>query len=447
MYIKSSLIKVFPSAYRSGTDNETTATVFDPESKLTVEDNMAGFYRHSLSKDSFVVSLDSAGGSGLYVQSLSFVIYGYYFSVSDISSIVSSLNPTNGSSVYAHIYVRNGNGNTDYTFESLTNDAGAVGALDATSSTDASPLPATYSFQGIVFDQSSTPTVTRSGCTAHTLKLFSVSVNTVGGCWLSGSSYYQAVLYEGAVYELDAVRVYDGSASVHTALANQASSLSAEAERAKTAEKTNADNLNRHVADTTDNPHKVTKAQVGLGNCDNTSDADKPISGKQAAVNKTLSDDISTDKGIMDSHIADTSNPHSVTKEQVGLGNCDNTSDLGKPISTLTQAALDKKQATLSVSNGTTVRLTLSNNVLSGSYALPTADTSNLGGVRICDTLTTTGADADKAVYSKTVSKGLAIMSATYTAAISKEDTAIRALFGDQVTYTYSAGTLYITAK
>ena len=43
----------------------------------------------------------------------------------------------------------------------------------------------------------------------------------------------------------------------------------------------------------------------------------------------------------LSSHIANKSNPHEVTKAQVGLGNVDNTSDLNKPISTATQAALD----------------------------------------------------------------------------------------------------------
>lgn len=46
-------------------------------------------------------------------------------------------------------------------------------------------------------------------------------------------------------------------------------------------------------------------------------------------------------------HVNDTNNPHSVTKAQVGLGNVDNTSDVNKPISTATQDALDTKQATL----------------------------------------------------------------------------------------------------
>lgn len=41
-------------------------------------------------------------------------------------------------------------------------------------------------------------------------------------------------------------------------------------------------------------------------------------------------------------HTSLTGNPHQVTKSQVGLGNVDNTSDLNKPISTATQAALDE---------------------------------------------------------------------------------------------------------
>lgn len=62
------------------------------------------------------------------------------------------------------------------------------------------------------------------------------------------------------------------------------------------------------------------------------------------------------------SHISNTSNPHGVTKDQVGLGNVDNTSDLNKPISTATQAALNLKADALlipfSVSNTNTVQVT-----------------------------------------------------------------------------------------
>lgn len=48
------------------------------------------------------------------------------------------------------------------------------------------------------------------------------------------------------------------------------------------------------------------------------------------------------DAAIAD-HVADTDNPHQTTKEQVGLGNVDNTSDADKPISTAMQAALADK--------------------------------------------------------------------------------------------------------
>lgn len=47
----------------------------------------------------------------------------------------------------------------------------------------------------------------------------------------------------------------------------------------------------------------------------------------------------------IDSHIANTSNPHSVTKAQVGLGNADNTSDVNKPVSTAQAAADSAVQA------------------------------------------------------------------------------------------------------
>lgn len=43
-------------------------------------------------------------------------------------------------------------------------------------------------------------------------------------------------------------------------------------------------------------------------------------------------------------HISDTNNPHNVSKSQIGLANVDNTSDLNKPISTTTQTALDLKE-------------------------------------------------------------------------------------------------------
>lgn len=62
---------------------------------------------------------------------------------------------------------------------------------------------------------------------------------------------------------------------------------------------------------------------------------------------------ITANKNAIDTHVANTENPHNVTKAQVGLGNVDNTSDADKPISTATQAALDGK-ASLSGDNNFT---------------------------------------------------------------------------------------------
>lgn len=70
---------------------------------------------------------------------------------------------------------------------------------------------------------------------------------------------------------------------------------------------------------------------------------------KNAADDLTIGETISTayrgDRGktAYDHSQIVTSNPHVVTKSEVGLGNVDNTSDLNKPVSTATQTALNLK--------------------------------------------------------------------------------------------------------
>ena len=102
-----------------------------------------------------------------------------------------------------------------------------------------------------------------------------------------------------------------------------------------TATKTKIESYSAHIIDTS-NPHAVTKAQLGLGNVDNTTDLNKPISTATQEALDDIDEKIST-------HTEDVNNPHQVTKTQLGLGNVDNTSDVNKPISTATQAALDLK--------------------------------------------------------------------------------------------------------
>lgn len=165
--------------------------------------------------------------------------------------------------------------------------------------------------------------------------------------------------------------------------------------------RTNKAAFDNHAADQT-NPHAVTKSQVGLGNADNTSDANKPVSTAQAAAIKAVQDDLTSHKGNISnphavtksqvglgnvpnvatndqtpsytaatalaalvsgeklnvafgklakgttdliSHLANKSNPHGVTKAQIGLGSVDNTADKSKPVSTLQQDAIDAAMA------------------------------------------------------------------------------------------------------
>ncbi len=116
--------------------------------------------------------------------------------------------------------------------------------------------------------------------------------------------------------------------------------------------KTVTDALAAHKADTS-NPHSVTKIQVGLSNVDNTSDANKPVSNAQATAIADAKSAGTTAQTSIANHIADKANPHSVTKAQVGLGNVDNTSDLNKPVSTATQSAINTKATEITESVNT----------------------------------------------------------------------------------------------
>ena len=184
----------------------------------------------------------------------------------------------------------------------------------------------------------------------------------------------------------DKGRVYVGTGSENIPLAKKAEMSAVDSK------------ADLHIA-RADNPHGVTKAQVGLGNVDNTSDLDKPISmttqaqldtkalkitsvsagtglegGGDLSASRTLSVKYGTVAGTalqgsalvtiagqsdtvtmsqkavtnyvdaeVTAHKNDKNNPHNVTKSQVGLSNVDNTSDANKPISTATQNALNTK--------------------------------------------------------------------------------------------------------
>lgn len=50
---------------------------------------------------------------------------------------------------------------------------------------------------------------------------------------------------------------------------------------------------------------------------------------------------LGTQSANLSAHLADTANPHAVTKAHLGLGNVDNTADINKPVSSAQQAAID----------------------------------------------------------------------------------------------------------
>lgn len=167
--------------------------------------------------------------------------------------------------------------------------------------------------------------------------------------------------------------------------------------------------LSNHISNTS-NPHSVTKAQVGLSNVDNTSDANKPISiltqaalDLKAALSHTHDDryytegetdalldtkqpldgDLTaiagltptTDNFIVSAASAWASRTPSQVKTTLSLNNVDNTSDLSKPISTAVQAALDLRAALSHTHAATDINSgTLDNARLSSDVPLKTTD-------------------------------------------------------------------------
>jgi len=110
----------------------------------------------------------------------------------------------------------------------------------------------------------------------------------------------------------------------------------------------------------------LTKSDVGLTDVDNTADLNKPIS---AAAQAAL--DAKANSASVTSHTANVSNPHSVTKAQIGLPDVDNVS----------AAALRDRSTHTGTQSTATIAgldLALAGKQPSGSYATTTALTDGL---------------------------------------------------------------------
>lgn len=109
---------------------------------------------------------------------------------------------------------------------------------------------------------------------------------------------------------------------------------------------TNSDNEDSHTI------NAATTSQAGV-----MSSADKTkLNGLKDQAG--ITSDINAVQTNLETHINNKSNPHEVTKDQVGLGNVDNTSDANKPISTATQNALNSK---FNASDGNALKQTIEN--------------------------------------------------------------------------------------
>nr|UVX82859.1 MAG: chaperone of endosialidase [Bacteriophage sp.] len=80
--------------------------------------------------------------------------------------------------------------------------------------------------------------------------------------------------------------------------------------------------VNNHIANKS-NPHTVTKTQVGLGNVNNTSDADKPVSTAQATAIADAKAAGTTAQTSINRHAGRKDNPHTVIRAQLGLATTD----------------------------------------------------------------------------------------------------------------------------
>ena len=91
-------------------------------------------------------------------------------------------------------------------------------------------------------------------------------------------------------------------------------------------------------------PTGITKSDVGLANVDNTTDAGKPVStATQTALDLKLASATAATTYAPIASPTFTGTVAGITSTMVGLGNVNNTSDANKPVSTATQTALDLK--------------------------------------------------------------------------------------------------------
>ena len=96
--------------------------------------------------------------------------------------------------------------------------------------------------------------------------------------------------------------------------------------------------------DTDGNKALLQEGELGYDNYPDGGDVGRVYVGKgDENIPLAKKSEVDTAQTTADTHINRIDNPHSVTKLQVGLGNVDNTADIDKPVSTAQQSALNSK--------------------------------------------------------------------------------------------------------
>ena len=134
------------------------------------------------------------------------------------------------------------------------------------------------------------------------------------------------------------------------------------------------------------------------------------------------------------SHINSKSNPHVITKSQVGLDSVDNTSDLDKPISTATQNALNGKVDNSKVQTDVPVNAKFTDTVYSHPASHPASMITESSTKRFVS-------DSEKSTWNSKSDTDTVTTVNGKTGAISKADIVALGIPAQDTVYTHPAGT------
>ena len=153
--------------------------------------------------------------------------------------------------------------------------------------------------------------------TTQTLEILAANANRAGVITVEMFNKLNSGLNGDITNALNEAKAYTDAAK--TALNKL---ISDESSARQAADTTITNNLKAHINNKS-NPHDVTKAQVGLGNVQNLAPADMPVSTAQAAAIADAKAAGTKAQTNLSTHANRKDNPHNVTRAQLGLATTD----------------------------------------------------------------------------------------------------------------------------